>query len=61
MNIKQVAHATRGRIARKAECSEAPGIGNLFVVIDEHAFLSRTIAVKKMNILAEPPLLMAFA
>ena len=44
----------RGRIANAAECDGEPGVGNLYVVVDEHRFLSRTLAVRKMNIVTAP-------
>ena len=54
-------HTSTGRIARPSECEGEPEIGNIFVVVDAHKFLWRTLAVKKMHILTESPQLMTFA
>ena len=55
VNTEQVKYASKGRIAQPCECEGRPTTGNIFVVIDEDKFLSRTLQVKKMNILTQSP------
>ena len=55
VNTEQVKYACRGRIAQPCECEGTPTAGNIFVVIDENKFLSRTLQVKKTNILTQSP------
>jgi len=54
VNTAFVLDGSKGRIARPVECEGKARSDSLFVVLDECRFLSRIIAVKKINLLDQP-------